>query len=480
MAKKIFISYSRKDLTFVEKLAKDLIEAGYDVWYDLTEIEGGDRWAQEIQLGINESEVFAIVVSPNSMASEWVEKEYLFASRRGMKIVPLLYELSELPLWLLNIQYIDIVGANYTRNFHQILDAFENYGRRAGDVKPLPLSWRKRFSMLLPYFWALVFLIVMALLLLHIPTSPVSLFAPTATPTATNTATLTPTYTPSPTMTASPTFTATNTPTQTASPTPTLMEGVTPSPTPTLEPVIVDWSGTEMLLVQSGVFLMGSDTGPSDEQPAHIANLSTFYIDTYEVTNADYKECVEDLGCELPKNTRFYVSATYRNHPAVFVTWEMADAYCAWRDARLPTEAEWEKAARGTNSNSYPWGTLFVRDALNYCDQSCDYSWADPNGRDGYPMTAPVGSYEKGVSPYGAYDMAGNAAEWVADWYAADYYRISLRIDPLGPETGLYRILRGGSWYDRATDLHTYTRNMLRPNVGYNYTGFRCATSVGE
>ncbi len=487
MARKIFISYSRKDLIFVEKLAKDLIEAGYEVWYDLSGIEGGDRWAQEIQLGINRSEIFAIVVSPNSMASEWVEKEYLFASRRGMKIVPLLYELSELPIWLLNIQYIDIVGANYARNFHQILDSFENYGRREGDVKPLPIPWRRQISKILPYIGSSITLMLAVLVLFLLPNSSVSLIPPTPTFTATNTVTPTVTSTvtstgtstgtPSPTMTP----TATNTPTQISSLTPTLAQDEsTPTQTPTLESVITDPSGAEMVLVKEGVFLMGSDRGSSDERPAHIVSLSSFYIDTYEVTNAEYQKCVADLGCELPKNTLYYVSPTFRDHPAVFVTWEMADAYCTWRGARLPTEAEWEKAARGANSNNYPWGTLFSRSALNYCDKNCDSAWADPQGNDGFPLTAPVGSYEKGISPYGVYDMAGNTAEWVADWYDKDYYKTSVRIDPLGPETGLYRVLRGGSWYNRSSDLFTYKRSFLRPNVGYNYTGFRCALNTNE
>ena len=146
MAKKIFLSYSRKDKAFVKKIAKDLNEAGYDVWWDLTDIEGGDRWARKIQEGINQSEILAVVVSPNSIASEWVEKEFAFASRRKMKIVPLLYEECELPIWLLNLQYIDIIGANYARNFHEILDTFERYGRRTGDVKPLPVNVRKKIG----------------------------------------------------------------------------------------------------------------------------------------------------------------------------------------------------------------------------------------------------------------------------------------------------------------------------------------------
>lgn len=494
MAKKIFLSYSRLDLSFVKNLAKDLSDAGYDVWYDLSKIEGGDHWSQEIEDGINQSEVFAIVVTPNSTASEWVEKEYLFASNRGMKIVPLLRETCELPIWLLDLQYVDIVGANYGRNFHQILEAFENYGRRATDAKPLPLSWRKRIQKYLPY--ALVTVVIVLALILVAIFMPNNSFAarPTLTPTATDvppTSTPLPSKTPTQTATATATATVTatatktilptGTPTQSPSPTATLAAGkASPTPHPTLAAEIVDPTGAEMVLVKEGVFLMGSDSGGGDKSPAHIASLSAFYIDKFEVTNQDYKACVDDLGCELPKTTHYYVSPTYSNHPAVYVTWEMANVYCEWRGARLPTEAEWEKAARGTNSFVYPWGMQFRRNTTNYCDAGCEYSNRDLAWNDGYARTAPVGMYPEGVSPYGAYDMAGNVSEWVADWYDADYYKNSILVNPQGPESGLYRVLRGGSWINDATDLQVYVRRHLRPNVGYNYTGFRCALSPAE
>ena len=138
MKKKVFISYSRKDMSFVKTLAEDLEEQGFDVWYDLTDIGAGDRWAQEIQEGISQSEIFVIVVSLNSLKSEWVEKEFLFASKRGLKIVPLLYELCELPLWLLNIQYVDVVGRNYKKNFQHILNVFNDFGKRRGDRENAP------------------------------------------------------------------------------------------------------------------------------------------------------------------------------------------------------------------------------------------------------------------------------------------------------------------------------------------------------
>ena len=489
MTKKIFLSYSRKDKEFAKKVADDLVGAGHDVWWDISAIEGGDRWAKEIEEGLNQSEILAIIVSKNSIASEWVEKEFLFASRRGMKIVPLLYEHCELPIWLLNLQYVDLIGANYELNFQQVLEAFEKYGRRSGDAKAISPKTKKWLAKASPY-WFLLIIIALLVLLVGILLKPF----PTVIVSPTNTVTRMPTKisTPTKTMTmtlAPPTETGTSSPMptdadeKTETPTQTATRTPMPSETPTpegLAPVITDTSGAEMMLVKESPFLMGYDAGNDDEKPAHIVSLDAYYIDKHEVTNADYKACVDALACELPKTTTFYVSVLHRNHPVVYVSWEKAIDFCEWRDARLPTEAEWEKAARGTESISYPWGNSFSKSALNYCDLDCEYSWADKSFRDHYTTTAPVGTYPRGESPYGTLDMAGNVAEWVADWYDNDYYKESPQANPFGAETGIYRVLRGGSWYNKKTDVRTFQRSYLRPNVAYNYIGFRCATDAKE
>ncbi len=491
MSKKIFISYSHKDKKLTEKIAKDLEKVGHDVWWDITDLEGGDRWAKEIQEGITRSEVFLIIVSPASIISEWVEKEFIFASNKNMKIIPLLYEACEIPVWLLNLQYIDLREDSYDTNFQQVLNSIENYGRRAGDAKAEPPKFiRKVFT--ISRYWLLlviaVFLAIIVLVLLNpFATTPIS------TPTPSNTATQIFTETSEPSATTStntiipPTEDETETlaPTDSVEETPVVSQTSTripaPSETPTfigLAPVKTDASGAEMLLVEAGTFFMGKDVSEVDERPAHIVSLSDYYIDKYEVTNADYKVCVDELACALPKTTTFYVSSLYRNHPVTFVSWENANDFCEWRDARLPTEAEWEKAARGTDAYNYPWGNDFNDEALNFCDVECEYSWADKSARDYYTTTAPVGLFPDGASVYGVLDMAGNTAEWVADWYAEDYYENSPILNPLGPETGLRRVLRGGSWYDRKYDVRTFKRDELRPNVAYNYTGFRCAADA--
>jgi len=175
-----------------------------------------------------------------------------------------------------------------------------------------------------------------------------------------------------------------------------------------------------MVYVPAGEFIMGSDERDGNEQPMHTVYLDAFYIDKTAVTNAQYRKCVEAGACDAPRETTDYDNADYAQHPVVYVNWFQAKAYCEWVGKRLPTEAEWEKAARGTDGRKYPWGNTFDGSRLNFCDKNCTLSWKDPSVDDGYTGTAPVGSYPVGASPYGALDMAGNVYAWVADWYDMD------------------------------------------------------------
>ncbi len=248
--------------------------------------------------------------------------------------------------------------------------------------------------------------------------------------------------------------------------------------------------GAEMLLVLAGEFLMGNpDADPKageDEKPLHTVHLDTFWIDRTEVTNAQYVQFLNALGehagacggrdCAetqvedkyshiLRQDERYVVEPGFEDHPATQVSWYGAQAYCAWAGARLPTEAEWEKAARGVDGRSYPWGN-----ELPDCDQAQS---GDCSG-----MTVPVGSLPAGASPYGVLDTAGNVWEWVADWYDPAYYGSSPVENPQGPESGERKVFRGGSWGYPPTFLRTSDRARNRPTyAGFN-VGFRCAATT--
>jgi len=246
----------------------------------------------------------------------------------------------------------------------------------------------------------------------------------------------------------------------------------------------------EEALIPAGEFMMGSDPDVAlancekystdcsrdwykDEEPSHTVHLDSYYIDIYEVTNALYAECVQEGACDLPvdlgssTSESYYDNPLYTRHPVIYVSWFDANTYCAWRGARLPTETEWEKAARGTDGRTYPWGEEISCSMANYQGIT--------NGCEG--DTTEVGHYEGGKSPYGLYDMAGNVWEWVADWYSATYYEDSPVSNPLGPHSGQDRILRGGPWDGHYNRIRSANRGRNDPTFTSDFIGFRCARS---
>lgn len=246
---------------------------------------------------------------------------------------------------------------------------------------------------------------------------------------------------------------------------------------------LMDEKGIEMAHIPSGKFIMGGSQF-DDEQPIHIVFLDAYYIDKYEVTNSAYKVCVDSGVCDPPANTAslthgyYFGNPQFANYPIISMTWYQAKTFCAWRGGNLPTEAQWEKAARGTEGNIYPWGDEFNGNYANFCDKNCPYPGGNMDYDDGNIENAPVGSYPLGVSPYGVYDMEGNVMEWTADWYDSNYY--STLVDgvknPLGPLNGTDRVLRGGGWDDPEFNLQTAKRFPLVPTANDNtIVGFRCA-----
>lgn len=238
----------------------------------------------------------------------------------------------------------------------------------------------------------------------------------------------------------------------------------------------------ETVLIPAGPFWMGCNTVETtdcngDQKPYHEVTLSAYKMDKTEVTVAKYGECVTAGECTIPNiDTGVYcnwgVSGT-ENHPVNCVDWNQADAYCTWAGKRLPTEAEWEKAARGTDGRKYPWGMD---------EPTCDFAVMN-NGSNGCGIegTSEVCSKSPaGDSPYGLCDMAGNVWEWVGDWYDSEYYAGSPATDPAGPESGGNRVVRGGSYKDSEYIMRTHHRNFFFPalfNPDFNL-GFRCASDV--
>lgn len=258
----------------------------------------------------------------------------------------------------------------------------------------------------------------------------------------------------------------------------------TPTPTlPTGAEAVRAKDQALMLFVPAGTFTMGSDTvdslSDSDEKPAHAVTLDPFWIDKLEVANFQYAQCVNAGTCAP---SRRVTGADYNGHrqPVVDVSWQDAAIYCAWAGARLPTEAEWEYAARGPYSLIFPWGNTFDGSRTNSCDASCRAIWKDASVNDGFRLTAPVGSYPAGISWVGALDMAGNVNEWVNDWYSSNYYTRQASLNPPGPteaELAGYKVVRGGGWGSPRNYVRCAKRSFGVPDYGYNQTGFRCAST---
>ena len=232
-------------------------------------------------------------------------------------------------------------------------------------------------------------------------------------------------------------------------------------------PAISGKDGAPMVLVPAGEFTMGLDGWDADEKPAHRVFLDAFYMDKYEVTIAQYTKFMQETGREQPAQWKDVNPATDGARPVVGVTWHDADAYCRHYGKRLPTEAEWEKAARGADGRRFPWGHEEPTDRHAYFGAV----WI------GYGTLLPVGSLEAGKSPYGIYDLAGNVWEWVADWYDMDYYKKSPDRNPTGPPRGGSKVLRGGSWYNMLYDLRSTNRYYYVPANKFFDLGFRCLQS---
>jgi len=268
-----------------------------------------------------------------------------------------------------------------------------------------------------------------------------------------------------------------------------------------------DSLGLLQVWVPAGCFKMGSDPAKdpqarADEQPAHeVCITHGFWLDQFDVTNAAFEAFVRAGGYSTDAywsadglkwkhsgnisgpDTDCQTLSSAPQQPRVCVKWYEAEAYANWRTQtandgtvyRLPTEAEWEYAARGPQSLIFPWGNSFDSTRLNYCDKNCSDPWADTNANDGYAYTSPVNTYVNGTSWVNAYDMSGNIWQWVADWYSPDYYQNSPTYDPIGPMTGMTHVVRGGAWDSSPYALRAAFRNDVDTfrdlNIGFRVVG---------
>lgn len=549
--RRTFLSYSRANKDFALKLARELKLEGFPVWLDQLDIPLGARWDAEVEKALIECEIFMIIITKDSIASENVLDEIGYAIDSGKRFLPVLLEKCNIPLRLRRFQYVDFTNKSFDEGVETAKDllrslnaqptlprkdlaenaqdssnqaegsAPQNLGaagptpvttttrlrrekmeqeirfkaeearlrqekadlekklqeermaleeivsqRTARDeTQPVPARSRSKLIWVFGFFIMAILVAGYAATRLpfgadspNVPTeTPVSFQESSASTEAADAIPVTSHESPTP-IPESPT--AESAPTEAA--TATASEPLS---------MITDDKGVEMVLAEAGDFAMGSDRGETDEQPVHTVYLDSFYIDKFEVTNQLYKACVDDGKCDPPRQTYFfaespnktyYDNSQYDNYPVIYVDWNMAKAYCEWRGARLPTEAEWEKAARGTQGTTYPWGKDLDCQKANY--QNC------------VNRTSEVGSYPDGVSPYGAYDMTGNVWEWVADWYSDNYYSNTARNNPRGPNSGQSRVLRGGSW--PRFDVTAYHRNKFAPDYNTFDIGFRCARDI--
>ena len=449
--KRVFISHAHEDAEFAHRLAGDLQKRGWRVWIAPNSIRPGEKWVEAINRGLEECGVFVLALTPSAVKSHWVMDETNVAieyEHEGqIRFVPLLVAPCDVrPLWRA-YQRVPF-QSDYGRGLTELLDTLEPErrarrereaqeqaarekaeqaeremeGRRQAAQteaeRQLSRSPRVMRLVALPVVGVLVGVLLIGLLVWGRPFL---------------------------------------------------------SPKPRIE-----WVD-----IPAGEFLMGSDpkvdrSAKSNEQPQHKVYLDAYKIGKYEITNAQYAQCVRATACPNPSDTTRYSDPNYANHPVVYVTWSAARGFCQWVGGHLPTEAQWEKAARGglgeipsvawkagnfianlVPGRIYPWGN----DAFTCQRANCCCCLGD---------TMPVGQHSPaGDSLYGVADMTGNVSEWVADWY--DDYPSEAQTNPLGPKTGRYKIHRGGDFYSHESYCTVATRGTALPIDSFELMGFRCA-----
>jgi len=498
MAHDVFISHSSKDKPLADAICAKLEEDNIRCWIAPRDVGPGQDWPTAIVEAIKSSKIMVLVFSKYSNKSKQVKKELSVAVNSESIIIP--FKIDKTPLegpmelFLTDTHWLDAMNPPTERDIENLVDSVRKFvptnrqfdakkelgkplfdkeeqrnnlvGKKGEGQKQTSSGEGKNLKGTL--VWAGPGLVVatgIILLLLGLGGSgPLSFLerepVPSATQTPTETAPLTETQAP------------TETSTPTIAPTATLDVGSTQTSS-------VD--GMVQFYIPAGTFLMGS----TDEKPVHEVYMDAFWMDQHEVTNAQYAAFLNEVGNQeeggvtwldagyggvlIGKSDGEWVPNTgHEDHPVKKVSWYGARAYCEWAGRRLPTEAEWEKGARGgLTGMKYPWG-----------DESPVFTLGAANGAR-FNMfggiTLPVKSYAP--NGYGLYDMAGNVLEWAADWYDYEYYSSSPYENPQGPSDGEYRVLRGGSWRSGFYSLHVAYRDGYFPVIKTVLIGFRCAAS---
>jgi len=437
---RVFLCHASQDKPAVRKLHRYLKQRGVQPWLDELDLLPGENWEVEIPKALFSSDVILVCLSKNSVDKEgYVQKEISFALDKALEkpegtifVVPVKLEDCDVPKRLNRFQWVDLFRQDGYKRL--MLGLQKRASGLGGKVSPVLLEDKGDFQNNHTFKW--VFIIGIVLLTFIVGGLVLNYL--------TNNSLYTDAVASSTKMT---TF-------DPAKPTPTLGIGST---------IVSEKDGMPLLYIPAGKFSMGSSS--SLDEIVHQVELSAFWIDQTEVTNKMYSNCVGAGNCSLPSNADRFRNSVYQNHPVVYVDWEMARAYCSWAGRRLPTEAEWEKSARGADKRIYPWGNQSANSSLlNYNDNVGD--------------TTEAGKYHAGMSAYGAYDMSGNVWEWVHDWYGETYYQNSPLLDPIGPALGTFKVLRGGSWRNGVDTVRSANRYWLDPLNSYDFLGFRCALSA--
>lgn len=505
---KVFISYAWEDdiKKWVRSLATRLRTDGIETIFDEWATVPGDQLPEFMEKSIRESAFVLVISTPkykyksdNRSGGVGYEGDIitseLITTRNQRKFIPILRKgvwSEAAPSWLLGKVYINLSDDPYNENNYQdLLKTLHGnrelpppvgkmpFRKKSPQKPPIKKNFTKMSFSIGARLALISALLVITVFYILWSTSPFFTEQPVTPFLETPATQLTGTRTPNITLTASLVPSKTPISTKTSIPIPYQIE-------------IVDGNGINMRLIPAGSFIMGSTSEDAsneckkyfsdnceptifkNEEPPHTVFLDNYYIDKYEVINSQYRKCVDAGVCKPPdrngSNTRenYYNDQKYDNYPVVFIDWDMANTYCQWRGVHLPTEAQWEKAARGTDGLTYPWGEGLSCSVVNFYTSNKNCVIDD---------TVAVGSYEKGKSVFGVYDLTGNVTEWVQDWYQENYYATlgNNAINPVGPNSGQYRIIRGGSYANVKLTGRSAMRFFVDPtNSGFD-SGFRCA-----